>query len=229
MLKVLSTKLLGEDIVDSAHKMGISLKCEDFIRIHELDFDISALKSLRYDTMAFTSSNAVNSFFGNEDIESSDYQVPIYALSGKTKEELENYDIVPVAIADNALQLADKILTDKNVRSVLHICGSLRLDVLENKLSEKGVTYIPFTVCETILNSTILDDTYDVVMFFSPSGIDSFVMKNELNLRTLYCCIGETTADKLKSINDKLIIIVPVKPSPEAMITMIKNYKKQTI
>lgn len=229
MLKVLSTKLLSEDLIESAHKMGMSLKCEDFIRVHELDFDISALKALRYDAIVFTSSNAVSSFYGNEDLDRPDHAIPVYAISGKTQEELENYDIVPIAVADNANELADKILDNKNIRSVLHICGSLRLDVLENKLTAAGVGYIPFTVCETILNSTILDDIYDVVMFFSPSGIDSFVMKNELNPGTLYCCIGETTADRLKSINDKLIIIVPVKPTPEAMITMIKNYKKQTI
>lgn len=229
MLKVLSTKLLDEDLVETAHDMGISLICEEFIRIHELNFDVSVLKSLKYDAIVFTSSNAVNSFYGNENVDRPNHTIPVYAVSGKTKDELENYDIVPVAIADNANDLADKILADKRIRSVLHICGSLRLDVLENKLTASGVSYTPLTVCETILNSTILDDTYDVVMFFSPSGIDSFIMKNQLSHDTLYCCIGETTAERLKSINDKLTVIVPVQPTPEAMLKVIKNFKKQMI
>ena len=228
MLKVLSTKLLDESLTDSAHAMGIDLTCEEFIRVLPLEIDMAELMSIQYDAMVFTSSNAVRCFFDNENIEVSDYTKPIYSISGKTKEELTDYSMEPVAIADNALQLADKILADKNIRSVLHICGNIKLDVLEKKLTASGVRYTPFTVCETLLNSILLRENYEAVMFFSPSGVDSFVMKNALDRDTLYCCIGDTTADTLRSINDKLTIILPIQPTPEAMLTLIKNYKFST-
>jgi len=238
MLKVLSTKLLDESLIKTARKMGIDLRCEEFIRVIPIDFDISALMSIQFDAMVFTSSNAVRSFFDNEnvppqsellmspneDVESK----PVFAVAGKTKDELIDLGIEPRASADNALLLADQILADPSIRSVIHICGNLKLDVLETKLAAAGVKYTPFMVCETLLSSKILEETYDVVMFFSPSGVDSLTMKNQLSRDVIYCCIGETTADSIRKIDAGLTIILPDQPSPEAMLAAIMKYKKQT-
>jgi uroporphyrinogen-III synthase len=226
MLRVLSTKQLDEDLSDIALDMGIDLTCIDFIRVLDLDFDISALTPVSFDAMVFTSGNAVRSFFENEQIEASDWTKPIYAISGKTKDELAVYGIKAVATAANALELADRILEDTRIKSVLHICGNLRLEILEDKLKASGVGYTPFMVCETMMSSTILDTTFDAIMFYSPSGVESFAMKNKLNPDTLYCCIGGTTAEALRSKDAKLSVVISNEPTPEAMLTAIKDFKK---
>jgi uroporphyrinogen-III synthase len=138
---------------------------------------------------------------------------------------LAKHGISPIAVADNAKQLADLIIANGNVRSVLHICGNLTLDTLQNKLMTEGLSYMQLPVYETTLCNIELTKPFDAIMFYSPSGVESFFVKNKINIDTLYCCIGLTTAEKLKSINDKVDIILPKHPTPEAMLSAIKNFK----
>jgi len=132
-----------------------------------------------------------------------------------------------VAVADSASQLADKIMVDKSIKSVLHICGNLKLDTLGDKLTASGISYKPLIVYETIPVSNEISEAYDAVMFYSPSGIDSFLMKNKLALDTLYCCIGEATADRLRSIDNSVNIVVAKQPTPEEMLKAIIENKSK--
>ena len=230
MLRVLSTKILDEKLVDTARDMGMSLDCMEVIGTRVLDFDRSALQSDTYDAIVFSSSNAVKSFLGNKEttvlapspLERAGGEV-VFAISGKTKDELEKNGIVPVAVGDSSEQLAEKIVSEGTIRSVLHICGNLRMDVLEKKLMAADISYKALVVYETLPLDNKVDASYDAVMFYSPSGVDSFSTKNKLNHDTLYCCIGETTAAKLKGIDGNVIIVVAKEPKPEAMLTAIKQ------
>ncbi len=230
MLRVLSTKILDEKLVDTARDVGMSLDCIEVIGMRVVDFDRSALQSDTYDAIVFTSSNAVKSFLGNKEatalapspLERAGGEV-IYSISGKTKDELEKNGIVPVAVADSSEQLAEKIVSEGNVRSALHICGNLRMDVLEKKLTAAGISYKELVVYETKPLDNKVDASYDAVMFYSPSGVESFLEKNKLNRDILYCCIGETTAAKLKSIDGNVKIVVAKEPKLEAMLTAIKQ------
>ena len=228
MLKVLSTKILDEKLIATARDMGMSLDCVEVIGTRTLDFDRSALQSDTYDAIVFTSSNAVKAFIPPLQRGSGgfDYShTKVFALSGKTKDELEKNGIAPVGVADNAEQLGDKIIAEGTIRSVLNICGNLRLDALEKKLTAAGISYKELVVYETIALDNRVDASYDAVMFYSPSGVESFSTKNKLNQRTLYCCIGEMTAGKLKSIDGNVNIVVAKEPRPEAMLTTIKEFK----
>jgi uroporphyrinogen-III synthase len=63
------------------------------------------------------------------------------------------------------------------------------------------------------------------VMFYSPSGVESFLSENKLNRDTLYCCIGDTTAAKLRKADGNATIIVSSAPTAEAMLFTIKNFE----
>ena len=227
MLKVLSTKLLDQSQIDIAHEMDIALTCVDFIRTHYLDFEMPVAQ---YDTIVFTSSNAVKSFFEKENasaLKSSieDLGVKVFAISGKTKTELAKHNIEPITVADNAEKLADVVIAHSNIKSVLHICGDLKLDTLGNKLVESDIAYTPLVVYETTLSGTKLKEDYDAVMFYSPSGVESFVRENKIDPDVLYCCIGETTADKLRNIDSRGNVVVSKEPSPEVMLSTIQHFK----
>ena len=222
MLRVLSTKILDEKLVDTARDMGMSLDCVEVIGTRVVDFDSSALQSDNYDAIVFTSSNAVRAVTPLSLGEGAGVR-KIFAVSGKTKDELKKNGIVPEAVADSSEQLAEKIVSEGNIRSVLHICGNLRMDVLEKKLMSAGISYKALVVYETVPLDNKVDANYDAVMFYSPSGVESFLTKNKLNRDTLYCCIGETTAAKLKGIDGNVNIVVAKEPKPEAMLTVIKQ------
>jgi uroporphyrinogen-III synthase len=224
MLKVLSTKLLDEKLIAAAREMGMKLDCIEVIGTHALDYDISLLRSDSYDAIVFTSSNAAKAVAPLSFGEGPGVR-KIYALSGKTKDELKKNGITPIAVADNAEQLSEKIISAGNIKSVLHVCGNLKLNVLENKLAAAGISYKPLVVYETIPLGNEISETYDAIMFYSPSGVESFLTKNKLDRYTLYCCIGETTAGKLKSIDGNVNLSVPKEPIPEAMLEAIKEIK----
>ena len=224
MLRVLSTKILDEKLVDTALDMGMLLDCVEVIGARVVDFDRSALQSDTYDAIVFTSSNAVKAVTPLSLGEGSGVR-KIFAVSGKTKDELEKNGIVPVAVADSSEQLGDKIVSEGTIRSVLHICGNLKMDVLEKSLTAAGISYKELVVYETIALDNKVDANYDAVMFYSPSGVESFWAKNKLNHDTLYCCIGGTTAAKLKSIDGNVNIVIAKEPKPEAMLTAIKEFK----
>jgi uroporphyrinogen-III synthase len=211
MLKVLSTKLLGQNLIDSARDMDMILTCVEFIKTKGQDFDIPTAK---YDAIVFTSSNGVKGFFEKENA-SNRLGIKIFAQSGKTKNELAKHNIEPMAVAGDAEALAEVIIAFGNISSVLHICGNLKLDTLGQKL----------IVYETTLSGTKITEDYDVVMFYSPSGVESFLSENKLNRDTLYCCIGDTTAAKLRKADGNATIIVSSAPTAEAMLFTIKNFE----
>jgi uroporphyrinogen-III synthase len=225
-MKVLSTKLLDDNIINAALDKGITLTCLDFIGARNIDFDLSALGTLIYDALVFTSSNAVAGFFKKENIHAAHLSKPIYSLSGKTKDALMQHGLHPIATADNAEALAGIITGNENIRSVLHICGNLALDTLEIRLMMGGLCYAPLVVYETIFAGQALDEAYDIVMFYSPSGVESFIQKNALDPYILYCCIGETTAARLKDVNEGIDIILPRQPTPQGMLKAIIDFKK---
>ena len=61
-------------------------------------------------------------------------------------------------------------------------------------------------------------------MFYSPSGIESYIKTNNLKSTVAYC-IGNTTAQAAKIYTDK--IIIAKKPSLEDVIdSVLKDFKK---
>ena len=62
----------------------------------------------------------------------------------------------------------------------------------------------------------------DGILFFSPSGVESYFKLNSIKDETCFC-IGETTAEALENKKVKNIIISE-KPSVESVITQVIEY-----
>ncbi|MEO0902719.1 MAG: uroporphyrinogen-III synthase, partial [Bacteroidota bacterium] len=68
------------------------------------------------------------------------------------------------------------------------------------------------------------DTTFDGYLFYSPSGIRSFLEVNTLSESPLFC-IGETTAQEAKKHSENLI--VANKPTVENVLVQVaKHFKK---
>jgi uroporphyrinogen-III synthase len=70
---------------------------------------------------------------------------------------------------------------------------------LKEILSENAIKVTELEVYQKVLTPIKIEQTIDAVLFFSPSQIDSFKMQNDLPIDTPAFCIGNTTADYLKS------------------------------
>lgn len=224
MKQVLSGKTLNEETLAYARALDLNIQCLDFIEIKPLTLDLSELESNAFDGIAFTSSNAVKFFVMNPYCKELLNNKNIFSLSGKTANGLVKLGVEPRLLAANAESLADKII-DSKYKSILHPCGNLRLDALGDKLKEVRIKYLPLLVYETLSNTAIkLSTTYDAIMFFSPSGVESFFSSNHWAVSAIACCIGETTVEAFQKHQRNATIITPELPTPESMLKTIANY-----
>lgn len=217
-MKILSTKLLNEKEISFAKSMNIDLHCLDFIKVNGIDFDFDKISSEKFDSIVFTSANAVNYFFKNKKCFEFLKEKNIFSISGKTSEELSKQKLKIKLTGKTSEELSKNIIQTKNVKSILHLCGNLNLDILGKNLTGAGIKYFPLTVYQTVLQNKIVNEKFDAMLFFSPSGVESFFVNNKLDSETVCCCIGETTASALRKKYSEAKIVLPKEPNVKFML-----------
>src|SRR5690349_19480593 len=235
--KVLSTKKLEPSLIEEARKNDIEIVEQEFISIkpiwNQQTFDkIISLADQGISSIAFTSANAVdslNSYMHAGDIYHG-MRWNIFCLSGKTKEAVSNALLLIKNIAgeaDNAPELANKII-QQGVREIIFFCGNKRRDELPAVLKSSKVKVHEIILYETIETPTVIKDDFDAVLFFSPSGVQSFFSSNELHSDTICFAIGKTTATSIATFSNNKIIKSPA-PDPKMMVEeVIKHFKQQS-
>jgi uroporphyrinogen-III synthase len=225
MIKLLSTKLLNEQTIAYARSLNFDVTCINFIEITPVLWKESDLTDIDCDIVGFTSSSGVKYFLQNPVAREWIKNKDIFAISGKTYEELERHGLSPVITAQNSDTLTEGVIEKKITSCIIHVCGNIRLDTLEQKLTNAGIKYYPLVVYNTKLLTDIhLEEEFDVILFYSPSGVEGYLSANKISDRTICCCIGNTTAGKLRqTVNSSKIIISPF-PSPKSMIERAAKY-----
>lgn len=221
-MMVLSTKQLKGNIIRMAKEdFGIDLVCKSFTKIKKTDFMCSPFTLETYDSFAFTSSNAVQYFLENIDKKLL-AKKNIFALQGATREELLLRELVPNIIASNVDELGKLINRKKeelNIQKILHPIGNLALPNLRYVVIGSGMTYQDLNVYHTELNPIPVDAIpFKAILFFSPSGIDSFSMANRFSSDRVYMCIGNTTFTRLQYYTNTHNAVIAKNPTPESML-----------
>lgn len=189
-MEVLFTKKIQKEAISKRLGTIISFDFVEVIKGHYIDkipFDLTGF------SVIFTSVRAVKSFFKNG------FHIynKIYVVGRKTEEELKNKEIEAFKVARNANELADFIIEHCYNESFLHFCGDLALDVLDEKLSSRNISYRREIVYRTELLFPIVKKRYNAIVFFSPSGVKSFVRNNHLEGKEIFA-IGNTTANEIR-------------------------------
>ena len=85
------------------------------------------------------------------------------------------------------------------------------------------VNFNEIQVYETTLTPHKIKTKVDAILFFSPSGVESYLAENKIKNEICFC-IGETTAEALEKTTRN--IIVAEQPSVENVIDdVIAEYK----
>lgn len=221
MIRVLSTKCLEPNQRQYLLNGGISVVMADFIAVSYLSFDINATK----ENLIFTSQNGFMGFIaGNGGI---DYKhKDVFCVGNVTAQLIAQHGYNVVAWADYGTELADVIVNEHKDKSFTFFSGSLRRDILPDAMKVAGIDFNEVRVYETALIPHNITPKLDGILFYSPSGIESYLKENSITDEVCFC-IGNTTAAALKGISDK--IIVASKPSIENVIVQVRNYYKQKI
>lgn len=214
MPTVLSTKKLTETQKELLLNSGIGLVEYDAITIKPVDFGVEE----NVENAIITSQNAVKALV--------DKKVQIkncFCVGEKTKQLLEANGYNVKLMADYGKELAEIILQEFADESFTFFCGNLRRDEIPEMLKENKIKCTEVEVYETALKPKIFERKFDGVLFFSPSGIQSFVMQNDLKNTTVFC-VGTTTAGDAEKYTNK--IIIASKPTIENVIVQVVKHLK---
>lgn len=193
---ILSTKILTSAQKASLKDAGLNVAEYDAIEIVNIEFEVPK----NIENAIFTSQNAVKS------IQNSKFKIQnLYCVGEKTKALLEENDQKVIKTAKNASELTSFILKKHKNKLFHFFCGNLRGDELPSTLKKAKIDLFEVKVYETKLNLKHFDQKWDGILFFSPSGVQSFTSENQIrNSRVI--CIGETTASEAKKHTNNINI-----------------------
>lgn len=215
---ILSTKKLLPNQKQVLLNANFEVIEEDFIFITSLR---GTKQSHINNNLIFTSQNAVNAVLKRDDLKELKSK-NVFCVGIKTKSLLEENGFNVVAHTGYAADLAEIISLIYNKESYTFFTGNLRRDVLPNILKDNRITCNEIEVYETILTSKKITEKVDGILFFSPSGVESYLKLNTIKEEMCFC-IGETTAEALENKKIKNIVIAK-KPTVENVIDEVIEY-----
>ncbi len=199
MKSILSTKKLNASQRELLLNSGMSFVEYDAIDIEFIDFEAPS----KIENAIFTSRNSVNSFFKNEDRSNS--ILNSFCVGEKTETILLKNDQNVVKTAENASELALFIIKNHKNDTFLYFSGTRRRDELPETLKKVNMDVFETKTYKTELKSMKFAQKWDGILFFSPSGVESFVLENKLANSAVFC-IGETTAAAAKKYTSSVIV-----------------------
>jgi len=227
---ILSTALLDQPLINRAGEVGITLDAMSFIQVVDvtdengLPEQIEELYTKRI-TVVFTSVNAVRAV-----CEQAYFPKPkwnVYCIGNATRNVvLEYFNTTLIrGIANDAAALA-AIIKENGEKEVVFFCGDKRMDTLSETLQKSGIAVNEVIVYQTIEVPKFVEKDYDGILFFSPSGVNSFFSLNTIDPRTVLFAIGGTTASAIKEQTDNRIVISEL-PSKEQLVERSIQYFKK--
>jgi uroporphyrinogen-III synthase len=212
-ISILSTKTLTVEQRKVFIDAKIDLLEQDFIEIENHSFELKNINN----NLIFSSQNAVLSLMEQPNWDSLKNK-NVFCVGLKTMELLEKNGFKVDVYLDYAEELAQIITLIYNTESFTFFSGNLRKETLPQALKDAGIKHNEIEAYKTKLAPFKISDLekFDGIMFFSPSGIESYFKDNKVKTEICFC-IGETTAAALKKNKVKNIVIAET-PTVENLI-----------
>jgi len=217
-IKILSTKK-----IEKSERIKLSEKYfywmeKDFIRVELLHFDIKNI--YENNILIFTSKNAVFSVLQNNNVDFLKKK-PCICVGEKTKELLEQNKFLVLDFTHYAEDLTQVIAQKHSQKSFVFFCGNLRKNTLPDFFKANSIAFLEIQVYKTKFSPIKINEKFDVILFFSPSGVESYLQNNAISDEICFC-IGTTTSNVLSLYSNT--IIVPEKPTIERLIDKVGDY-----
>ncbi|MBO6661091.1 MAG: uroporphyrinogen-III synthase [Roseivirga sp.] len=221
-----------------AKKYGIKIDFRPFIQVDPIaakEFRKQKIDILKHTAIIFTSRNAVDHFFAIcKDLK---IEVPAdmkyFCISEQTAYYLQKYIVVrkrKIFTGSKTAQDLIEILKKHKNEKYLFPCSNIRKEDIPNYLEKNGYNFSEAVIYETVASdlSDLDDVTYDILAFYSPSGINSlFVNFPEFKQNdTRIAVFGPTTAQAAKEANLEIDIEAP-QPNAPSMTGALELYIKK--
>lgn len=224
---------------DLAKKYAVKIDFRPFIHVEGVpakEFRKSRINILEHSAIIMTSRNAADHFFRicNELRVTVPEGMKYFCISESTAYYLQKYVIFrkrkifygKQTIAD----LIDVIKKHKSEKFLLP-CSDIHKDEIPETLFEQNIQFTKAVMYKTVCSnlSDLANVNYDVLVFFSPSGIKSLFEnfpKFKQN-KTRIAAFGPTTAKAVVEAGLKLNIHAPI-PNAPSMTMALEQYIKDT-
>ena len=167
----------------------------------------------------FTSKNGVEGLLNNISNKEISFE-NVYCVGDKTSYYLEK-NAIEITHSENSAEELANYISKKNIEEVYFFCGNLRRNELPEILKSQDIKVNEIESYITHLNPVKLSDDFNAILFFRPSSIQSYFLKNN-NSNALAFCIGKTTALEAKKHFSK--VIIADKPLVESVLKSVKQY-----
>lgn len=215
---ILATKRLAPNQKQFLLNAGFGIMDEDFITINPIAFEISTT----LDVLIFTSQNAVQQVVKHKEKVGNK---PVLCVGEKTKQVLLDHGFSVAQSLSDAEELVETIKKKYLDKSFTFFCGKTKLDTIPQFLIEKSLLHKIIEVYETVESPILITPKMDGILFFSPSGVSSYMKENKLTNEICFC-IGSTTATAVEPFTKN--IIIANQPTVENVIIQCINYFKST-
>jgi uroporphyrinogen-III synthase len=216
-IKILSTKKLLPAQKKRLVERQFVLSQSDFIEARTIDFDLNEVK----DNLIFSSQNGIQSVINHPKFNEIKHK-NVFCVGQKSKELLKKNGCNVIAYSEYAADLAEVITLVYSHESFTFFSGNLRRDTLPLTLKKAKVNFNEIQVYETVLTAKKNTIKQNGLLFFSPSGVDSYLKKNKITDEVCFC-IGQTTA---KALIQKRVskIVMASHPTIEDLISVVIEY-----
>lgn len=223
-LKILSTRILRAEQEQRLRQAGVVLDMRPFIQLSYCK-DI-ALPSTggRPITAVFTSVHAVNAV--KERISELPLVNQIYCIAGATERSVRDVfsGLKSISAFPYAQELAQTLREQYQGGELWLFRGDKALPTIPKVLSQAGIAFESIEVYRNIASPHHIDYIPDVLLFFSPSGVESYCSMNNIVDSTVAIAIGTTTAGALKGKAAR--IAIAAEPSEAAVVELALRYVK---
>lgn len=197
---------------------SIKVDSEDFIKINPNRISPLVLKK-KLKNVIFTSKNAVEGLLTNISADELTFD-NMYCVGRKTRRLVQKKIGKVTHFENSAAELANYLVDFIEGTEVTHFCGNLRLDDITTILEKSNITVDSVETYKTKLSGQEIENSVEGILFFSPSGIESYLQNNKPN--KIAYCIGETTAKTArKEFKDVRVAKIP---DVESVIDLVNQH-----
>ncbi len=214
---ILSTKILKNKHRKEFSDRKFSIQEKNFIKISPLNFSFNKTNS----PIIFSSKNAVKVVLSKQKIKNILIKNDFFCVGDETKKLLVENNLNVISSFSNGYELAEYLIKKKINKDYSFFCGNRRINSIENKLKTNNYSVNTIEVYKTDLTPKKISKKFDAILFYSPSGVKSFLSINSITSERCFC-IGSTTASEVMPFTKK--IHVPENPTIKDLIWSLNNF-----
>ncbi len=221
-----------------ASKYNLKIDFRQFIEIEPLsarEFRQQKVNILDHTAVIFTSRNAVDHFFrlATENKVEIPTDMKYFCISEQTANYLQKYIVIrkrKIFTGERTAEDLLEVMKKHKKEKFLFPCSDIRKDDIPEFMEKNGFTFSEAIIYRTVASdlSDLSEIYYDIIAFFSPSGIKSLFdnFPDFKQNKTRIAAFGPTTAKAVKDAGLILDIQAPL-PNAPSMTGALEYYIKK--